>query len=66
MKKLYKDYEKIVLKKGREEGREEGKLIMAAEIVEAKAMTLPDAAALSGHSEEELRQFMATRKLKPA
>ena len=66
MKKLYKDYEKIVLKKGKEEGIEEGKLITAANIVEANAMTLSQAAAFSGHSEEELRQFMASRKLKPA
>ena len=62
MKKLYKDYEKIVRKKG----REEGELNMAAKIVEANAMTLSQAAAFSGHSEEELRQFMASRKLKPA
>ena len=66
MEKLYKDYEKIVRKKGREEGFEEGELNMAAKIVEANVMPLSEAAALSGHSEEELRQFMASRKLKPA
>ena len=86
MKKLYKDYEKIVrmegvkegeekgfkkgeekgLKKGLKEGRDEGKLSMAADMVEANAMPLSKVASFTGHSEEELRQFIASRKLKPA
>ena len=66
MKKLYKDYEKIVRMEGVKEGRDEGKLSMAADMVEANAMPLSKVASFTGHSEEELRQFMASRKLKPA